>query len=104
MKTPLDEGDYILLANMKWPYYDQAHECSLIFSSYTDNSDFDFDYLDRKLLHHNYLYKIFASFIDKNCVYKPIGSSQKGISYVNSLKDTDTGFFFLSFKNETLYP
>jgi len=100
LKEELDEGNYLLFGKLKWPYF-ETNGCSIIFSSYSNNDDLEFTNLDKSKIKDDYLIKIFESFIKKNCEYKALNPNIKnGISYINSLKDTDTGFFFLSFKNE----
>ena len=95
----LDVGEYLLFGKIKWSYFDK--ECSIVFSTYSDNIDLDFNHLDKSLISDDYLLKIFESYINKKCHYKNFDPNNiNGLSYVVSVTDTDTGFYFLSFKNE----
>ncbi len=104
LKSPLDEGEYLLVAHIKWPYTDEVKETDVVFSAYTDNSELDLHHLERKHVSNEFLNKLLISYIEKNLCYKILGSTSKGISYVSSFKDTDTGFFFLSLKNDNFKP
>ena len=97
-EKPLEEGDYIILANVRWPYYEE--KCSIVFSSYSDNPNIEFLNLERKSLSKDYINKIILSMIEKKFTYKILGSENKSLSYVISFKDIDAGYFFVSFKNE----
>ena len=98
LEKPLEPGDYYLFAKVKWNYY-KEDTCSNIFSVYSDNAKLEFLPIDRQAIRNDYLTKIFDSYISKKCTYKDISDKKDGLSYVISLNDTDTGFFWLSFKN-----
>jgi len=98
LEETLEPGDYYVFARVNWTYFNQD-TCSVIFSMYTDNNDADLLPVDRQFIKPDYITKIFDSFIAKKCTYKDISDKKDGLKYVISLNDTDTGFFWLSFKN-----
>ncbi len=92
----LQPGEYYIFGKIMWNYFEQD-KCSVVFSLYSNNKMLDFLPIDRSIIQEDYLTKVFDSFIDQRMHYKPISGTK--CSYVASLSDTDTGFFWLSFKN-----
>jgi len=105
LSTGLEPGEYFILGNVKWPYLDEDKNISLVLSSYSDNYELDFHHLERKTISRDMFNKVFISFIDKNLTYNMLTEDIKGFSYVNALiKGSNTGYFFLSFKNDSFAP
>ena len=103
LNDPLGEGEYIMLANVNWQYYRESKTCSLVFSSYSDDPSLELNNFDTNTLESNFLQRMFDSLIDKKCKYEALGE-RMGIGYINSFKDTDSGFMFVSFKNDNVNP
>ena len=101
LKKPLDEGDYYILGKVKWRYFNEA-PCNFVISCYSDNEKIKFYPLDKQAIKSDYLTRIIDSYISKKCKYQLTSTDRPdGLSFVSSLIDTDTGFFWLSFKNNS---